>query len=85
MGSGIDISERSEVLRTYLLTVTVLLGAITHTSWSAEIHRVGVLGNSGDSGQTLVRFVGKPAPAMGPVLDSQMTLWERGGGPLINR
>lgn len=44
-----------------------------------------MLGNSGESGQTLVAFEGKPAPGMGPVLDARATLWERGGSRRLCR
>ena len=76
---------RMHALKVVVLNFTVFYAGVVGMTWCAEIHTVGVLGNSGESGQTLVTFSGKPAPAMGPVLDSQMTLWERGGATQLNR
>lgn len=50
-----------------------------------ELRFAGVLGNSGDSGEALVSFPGKPASGLGAVLDDENTLWDRGGSRQLNR
>ncbi|MCR9116225.1 MAG: hypothetical protein NXI22_04650 [bacterium] len=72
-------------MRLYILAIVLLFSAVATIANGAELRRVGVLGNSGESGQSLVKFEGKPAPAIGPVFDSQSTLWERGGAKRLNR
>ncbi len=51
-----------------------------------ELRFAGVLGNSGGNEDgSLVTFSGDPASGIGPVLDAQNTLWERGGARQLNR
>lgn len=52
---------------------------------AAELALTGVLGNSGESGKTLVSFSRTPSAGMGPVIDEDMTIWERGGSKQLNR
>ena len=52
---------------------------------AVELRFEGVLGNSGDSGAELVTHSGKTAAGLGPVLDSQGTIWERSGSRQLNR
>ncbi len=58
---------------------------MTVHSPAAELRLAGVLGNSGESGETLVTFSGRAAPGMGPVVDAANTIWERGGAAQLNR
>src|SRR6187399_2364792 len=52
---------------------------------AAELSNVGILGNSGEQGSTLVRF-GVPANfGTGVVYDRFGTLWSRGGSGVLNR
>lgn len=44
-----------------------------------ELRPVGVLGNSGGEGDTRVHFTGQVSTGLGLVLDSENTLWDRGG------
>ena len=46
---------------------------------------VGVLGNSGEQGDTLVRFAAKPASGMGVAYDPSGSLWDRAGDGRLNR
>lgn len=46
---------------------------------------VGVLGNSGEQGETLVRFGKKAASGMGVVHDASGELWDRAGADRLNR
>jgi len=51
---------------------------------AAALKAVGVLGNSGERGQSLVRFEGESASGVGVVFDMDGTLWSGGGdGQLI--
>lgn len=52
---------------------------------AADLQFAGVLGNSGDTGGSLVTFAGQKAGGIGLVLDDQNTLWERGGSKQLNR
>ncbi|MEJ6581278.1 MAG: hypothetical protein QNL33_14600 [Akkermansiaceae bacterium] len=45
----------------------------------------GTLGNSGGSGESRATFVGKPARALGPVIDDDGAIWERGGSDRLSR
>lgn len=65
------------------LCFLVLTGISTLAADS--IRCVGVLGNSGEQGATLVRFGGKPASGMGVVCDATGSLWDRGGEDRLNR
>ena len=52
---------------------------------AAQITCAGVLGNSGEQGQTLVRFGSAPANGLGTVYDETGSLWDRGGDGVLNR
>ncbi|QDV41063.1 NHL repeat protein [Stieleria neptunia] len=52
---------------------------------AAELVFAGVLGNSGGSGPSLVTFADQPAAGMGPVIDEDAAIWERGGSTRLNR
>ena len=52
---------------------------------SVELRPVGILGNSGGDGDTLVNFAGQVSTGLGLVLDSENTLWDRGGSSQLNR
>jgi hypothetical protein len=54
-------------------------------STADSIRCVGVLGNSGEQGPTLVRFAGKAASGMGVVCDASGSLWDRAGTDRLNR
>ena len=60
--------------------------ALLVTSFAAlhadELRFAGALGNSDDSQPV---FAGKLAAGIGPVLDEEHTLWERGGATRLNR
>jgi hypothetical protein len=60
-----------------------------HTALAGQIVSQGVLGNSGEQGGTLVRFGPKRDPraagGMGVVFDRFGSLWDRGGGGVLNR
>lgn len=60
-----------------------LAGISTLTADS--IRCVGVLGNSGEQGPTLVRFGGRTASGMGVACDATGSLWDRGGENRLNR
>ncbi len=62
-----------------------MLFIVTSAAHAVELRFAGVLGNSGEAGETLVTFAGQTAPAMGPVMDDEMTIWERGGSKQLNR
>lgn len=63
-----------------------LLLILASGALSAETLRcTGVLGNSGEQGDSLVRFAEKPASGMGVVFDSQGSLWDRAGDGRLNR
>ncbi|QEG02262.1 flagellar basal body rod modification protein [Stieleria maiorica] len=72
---------------------SVTLGICTLFFWTlffgsaiaAELRFDGVLANSGGSDDSLVVFSDKPAAGMGPLLDTENTLWERGGSTRLNR
>ena len=49
---------------------------------AAELRFAGTLGNSDDSQPV---FAGKSVAGIGPVLDDEGTLWERGGSTRLNR
>ncbi len=52
---------------------------------AAEIVCDGVIGNSGERGETLVRFSAKPCRGMGAVRDRFGSLWDRAGAGQLNR
>src|SRR4030081_1000922 len=64
----------------------LLAASLLHTgAFAAELRNVGILGNSGEQGATLVRFGEKPAMGLGVVFDPQGALWDRGGDGVLNR
>ena len=73
--------------------VATLLSAILCTSGTADsstgkvskLSPAGILGNSGGEGDTLVNFAGQVSTGLGLVLDSENTLWDRGGSSQLNR
>ena len=64
---------------TFLTALLVTSFAALHAD---ELRFAGALGNSDDSQPV---FAGKLAAGIGPVLDDQGTLWERGGSTRLNR
>ncbi len=64
------------------LTVVFFLSSFAA---GAELRFAGSLGNSGESGDTLVTFSEQTASGMGPVIDDALTIWERGGSGKLNR
>lgn len=68
--------------RAYLFCSVLLIS--NHTV-ADQWKTVGVLGNSGGDGASLVRFDQTEASGIGPVLDTFQTLWERGGAGQLNR
>jgi len=54
-------------------------------AFAGELRFVGELGNSGGAGASHAVFDGDAAAGMGPVLDAQPTIWERGGATRLNR
>lgn len=50
-----------------------------------ELVFAGILGNSGESGPSLVNFADQPAAGMGPVIGDDAAIWERGGSTQLNR
>ena len=69
-------------MRNVLLLFILAVAPCFH---AAELQFSGVLGNSGGSGDTRAAFSEKPACGMGPVLDAEQTIWERGGSTRLNR
>ncbi|MEZ0297584.1 MAG: hypothetical protein ACAI35_14135 [Candidatus Methylacidiphilales bacterium] len=68
------------------LSLSLSLCALTPgTAWAEELQCVGVMGNSGEQGSTLVRFQGASASGLGVVYDRFGTLWDRGGMLALNR
>lgn len=64
----------------------LLAALLLSTPISAQTLRfVGVLGNSGEQGSTLVRFSGSPASGLGVAYDRFGSLWDRGGNASLNR
>lgn len=70
-------------MRTPFLTLAAMLASAS--SLAATIRSAGVLANSGESGDHLVRFAAKGASGMGVALDRYGTLWDRGGEGRLNR
>ena len=62
-----------------------LLLASAATSRAQTLVCDGVLGNSGEKGQSLVRFAPKPASGLGVAADSFGSLWDRAGVGTLNR
>jgi len=70
-------------MRSLLLAGVAAL--ITLPARGETIRCAGVLCNSGESGDALVRFAPKPASGMGVAFDRYGTLWDRGGEGRLNR
>ncbi len=64
---------------------SILALAALSVSLAEELRFAGVLGNSGGDGDTLITFAGQEASGLGLVLDSENTLWDRGGSKQLNR
>ncbi len=64
------------------LWAILLSGMLLHTAAAGELRFAGVLGNCTE---TESAFAGKVAAAMGPVLDDESAIWERGGSTRLNR
>ena len=72
-------------MKTMTLTLTLLAALLLGPRallQAAELRFAGTLGNSDDSQQV---FAGTLAAGIGPVLDDEGTLWERGGSTRLNR
>ena len=67
---------------TFLITLMLAPTAVLN---AAKLRPVGILGNSGGDGDTLVKFAGQESTGLGLVLDSENTLWDRGGSSQLNR
>ena len=68
-------------MRTFCFLVLTGISSLSADS----IRCVGVLGNSGEQGPTLVRFGAKTASGMGVACDAAGSLWDRGGEDRLNR
>jgi|GEM_PF-378658 len=68
-----------------LILILILLSNAVLPVRAGELQFAGVLGNSGESDESLVTFAGDPAAGIGPVIDGAMTIWERGGTRQLNR
>lgn len=69
-----------------LLTIITLSNLLLPTFLVGDaIRHAGVLGNSGEQGNSLVRFAEKTASGMGVVYDSTGSLWDRAGDGKLNR
>ncbi len=64
--------------------LAILLGFLSPLA-AETLRCTGVLGNSGEQGETLVRFAAKPASGMGVVCDDLGSLWDRAGDGRLNR
>lgn len=64
--------------------LAILLGLLSPLA-AETLRCTGVLGNSGEQGETLVRFGAKPASGMGVVYDDLGSLWDRAGDGRLNR
>ncbi|MCA9248596.1 MAG: hypothetical protein KDA42_15835, partial [Planctomycetales bacterium] len=73
------------MLQRSALLLFALLALLADSLPAADLTRVGVLGNSGESAESLATFPGETAAGIGPVLDDDRTLWERGGLGQLNR
>ena len=82
----------ASVLLTYALLGTALSGSLsaqqtgnTPSDTTVLLTSAGVLGNSGEQRESLVRFADGQARGLGVVYDQFGTLWERGGQGRLNR
>lgn len=69
-------------MKSVLTRLTALLLTSLTALHAAELRFAGTLGNSDDSQPV---FAGKSVAGIGPVLDDEGTLWERGGSTRLNR
>ncbi len=67
------------------LVISVGLVALLAVAHADSLQCAGVLGNSGEQGDTLVRFGEKTASGMGVVFDKFGSLWDRAGDGVLNR
>jgi hypothetical protein len=67
-----------------ILAAWLLTGSLT-ASCAASLVCEGILGNSGEQGETLVRFAPAAASGLGVAYDRFGTLWDRGGDGTLNR
>ncbi len=72
-------------MRTKNLFAAALLLSSAGGAWAQTLVCDGVLGNSGEAGNTLVRFAGKEASGIGVVADKFGSLWDRAGLDALNR
>jgi len=70
--------------RAVSVALAVLFGAFAPMQ-AASLHYAGVFGNSGEEGETLVRFAPEPRTGMTVAYDSHGTLWDRAGNGQLNR
>jgi hypothetical protein len=68
-----------------MATAVVFAALVSVSAPAATIRCAGVLCNSGESGDALVRFAPKLASGMGVVIDRYGMLWDRGGEGRLNR
>ena len=79
---------KDRMIQTNSLSIPLLTGLLLvplAALNAAELRPAGVLGNSGGDGDTLVNFAGQVSTGLGLVLDSENTLWDRGGSSQLNR
>jgi len=69
----------------FAVATTTLAFAVLSPLKAASLRYAGVFGNSGEEGETLVRFAPEPRPGMRVVCDSHGTLWDRAGDGVLNR
>ena len=67
------------------LTAVLAFLALNPAARAQHLVCDGILGNSGEQGQTLVLFGAKQARGLGVVYDKYGTLWDRGGSGALNR
>jgi len=75
----------SKYLAITTATCLVLFNAVTQASAEEMIRNVGILGNSGEQGDTLVRLNPTPATGLGIVYDPDGGIWDRAGEGRLNR
>ncbi|MEX1039742.1 MAG: hypothetical protein WDZ51_03875 [Pirellulaceae bacterium] len=71
----------------FIVAILACLGvcASLPSAQAEGLVNAGVIGNSGEQGETLVRFADKPASGMGVVYDKYGSLWDRGGAGRLLR
>lgn len=70
-------------LHRYLVTLICLVSLLA--AHAATLVCEGILGNSGEQGESLVRFSAPGASGLGVACDRFSTLWDRGGDGTLNR